>query len=248
MGIKGFTYLGMFLYSAGDITRTVEEYRHDRTGMEFVLIPAGRFRMGDDSEYHTGPEHEVDVPSFLMSKYECTQDQWRRVMGAGVATGEGNLVQGTGWHGAREFCKKAGLRLPTEAEWEYACRAGQKFYRFVHAQFINEYAWLNVREAMPVGLKKPNAFGMYDIYGNVWEWCEDVWHIDYNLAPTDGSAWLTLDLEEYPENNWRGSFWRRVVRGFSYWNSHANSVERIGAFEDQLVYVGFRPAATPHFI
>ncbi len=145
------------------------------------------------------------------------------------------------WEDARQFCVKLTeitgriVRLPSEAEWEYACRAGSAA-RF---SFGNEdgglalHAWYesnNVNSTHPVGQKKPNAFGLYDMHGNVWEWCEDTWHDGYKNAPTDGSEWT-------------GSEWDRVVRGGSWFNNPqiCRSSTRYGIGPDYcLGDIGFR--------
>ncbi|CCI23208.1 Serine/threonine protein kinase (fragment) [Microcystis aeruginosa PCC 9808] len=102
-------------------------------------------------------------------------------------------------------------RLPTEAEWEYACRAGTttRFYFGDNANQLGDYAWYggnSQQTTHPVGQKRPNAWGLYDMSGNVWEWCEDNWHDNYIGAPTDGSAWLTND-NDY-----------QIVRGGSWYD------------------------------
>jgi formylglycine-generating enzyme required for sulfatase activity len=120
-------------------------------------------------------------------------------------------VENISWSDAKEFCEKLSqmtdkaYRLPSEAEWEYGCRAGTTGDR---AGNLDAIAWYNNNsdgKTHPVGQKQPNAFGLYDMRGNVWEWCDDFWHSDYNGAPTDGSAWLRGGDSRY-----------RVVRGGSW--------------------------------
>jgi formylglycine-generating enzyme required for sulfatase activity len=166
--------------------------------MEFVLIPAGSFDMGSpDSEKERdgdeGPVRRVQIAkAFYLGKHEVTQDQYLAVMGKNPSRFSGrNLpVETVSWDEAVACCKKMGGRLPTEAEWEYACRAGSGT-RFCggddpdYAQ-LGEYAWYannsgNTTHA--VGQKKPNSFGLYDMYGNVCEWCSD-WFAAYAGTPT----------------------------------------------------------------
>jgi formylglycine-generating enzyme required for sulfatase activity len=196
--------------------------------MEFTLIPAGEFEMGspsneanrDDDE---GPVHQVTIKNaYYMGSYEVTQAQWRAVMGSNPSyfTGNDNLpVEKVSWDDVQEFVKKLNAkegtdkyRLPSEAEWEYACRAGTTTrYSFGDSESnLGEYAWYDDNsggETHPVGQKKPNPWGLYDMHGNVWEWVQDTWHSDYDGAPSDGSAWA-------------GSGAYRVYRGGS-WNDLA---------------------------
>ncbi len=190
-------------------------------GMELIEIPAGKFTMGKDAG--------VDVTltkSFVLGKYEVTQGQWKSVMGSepwegqsSVQIGEDNPATYVSWDDATEFCKKLTqreltgeeYRLPTEAEWEYACRAGtETAFSFGNDESkLGEYAWFDgntivVREqyAHKVGLKKPNPWGLYDMHGNVWEWCSD-WYggnLSGGADPTGPSG---------------GS--NRVFRGGSWW-------------------------------
>jgi eukaryotic-like serine/threonine-protein kinase len=185
--------------------------------IEMVLVPGGSFLMGSpDNEplrgSDEGPQHDVTMPSFYIGKYEVTQAQWRAVMLGNPSNFKGdNLpVETVSWDDAKEFCRRLSqmtgkeYRLPTEAEWEYAARARTTSpFAFGYtlsseqANFDGNYpygnfpAGINRNKTTPVGSFEPNAFNLHDMHGNVWEWCEDVYHDNYNGAPTDGSAWLS---------------------------------------------------------
>jgi len=169
--------------------------------MKLVLIPAGRFMMGSpDSEKgrvpHEGPQHEVTISRpFYMAATEVTQAQYQAIMGTNPSffQGELNPVEHVSWTDATEFCKKLSVRtrrtvrLPTEAEWEYACRAGSST-RFCFGdadEVLGDYAWTEANSGgttHPVGRKEPNAWGLYDMHGNVCEWCAD-WYGAYPDGP-----------------------------------------------------------------
>jgi len=194
--------------------------------LEMVAIPGGTFLMGsaaDESGHRNSesPQHEVTVPAFFMAKYLITQAQWRAVAALELVErdlrpdparfkGDNRPVERVSWEEATEFCARLArqtgrdYRLPTEAEWEYACRAGTTtpfaFGETLTAELANyeasqtfakEAAGQYRAETTPVGSFPPNQFGLYDMHGNVWEWCEDVWHDSYaGEPPRDGSAWL----------------------------------------------------------
>jgi len=183
--------------------------------LEMVYIPGGSFLMGspeDEAERESdeSPQHEVTLQPFLMSKYPITQNQYQAIMGNNPSNFKGGSrpVENVSWDNATEFCQnlseKTGkiYRLPSESQWEYACRAGTTtpfhFGETITSELLNydgNYPYGNApkgkyrQETTDVGSFPPNAFGLYDMHGNVWEWCQDVYHDNYNGAPTDGSAW-----------------------------------------------------------
>jgi len=183
--------------------------------LEMVYVPGGKFMMGGDKYDDEKPPHEVTVPAFYIGKFQVTQAQWKAVMGNDPSQFKGDdlPVETVSWEEAKEFCKNLAqitnrlIVLPTEVEWEYACRAGTTGD---YAGKLEEMAWCisnSESKTHPVGQKKSNDFGLYDMHGNVWEWCEDVWHDSYKGAPRDGSAWLG-----------GGDSSLRVVRGGSWIN------------------------------
>jgi len=173
--------------------------------MEFILIQAGSFQMGSNKNSNEQPVHTVTITKpFYLGKYQVTQEQWQQIMGSNPSEFKGakNPVEWVSWDGCQDFVAKLKakvpgqlFRLPTEAEWEYACRAGSTGdYCYGDGDNnLQEYAWYynNANGTThPVGEKKPNAWGLYDMHGNVWEWCEDVYHQTYEGAPSGGSAWI----------------------------------------------------------
>jgi len=197
--------------------------------LELVLIPAGSFIMGssDPGWSEPGgveePVHQVDIEyDFYMGKYEITQGQWVAVMQSWPHTsGEHGLgvdypVYTVNWNHCQSFITALNqqvygtFRLPSEAEWEYCCRAGT-MTRFYFGDSIcsptdcstcdlDNYAWWcgnSGGTTHPVGEKPPNAFGLFDMHGNVHEWCQDYWHDNYTGAPSDGRAW------EWPTSAYR---------------------------------------------
>ncbi|MEK0187867.1 formylglycine-generating enzyme family protein, partial [Microcoleus anatoxicus] len=204
--------------------------------LEMVQIPGGTFMMGSpDNEQgrhdSQSPQHRVTVPTFFAGKYAITQAQWEAVMGNNPSKfkGEKRPVENVSWDDAVEFCKKLSqttgkkYRLLSEAEWEYACRAHTTtpfhFGETITPELVNyngNYPYAKAskglyrQETTDVGSFPPNAFGLYDMHGNVWEWCSDKWHDNYSKAPADGSSW-----ETGTDNN-------RVQRGGSWLNDAVN--------------------------
>ncbi|MFY7887114.1 MAG: SUMF1/EgtB/PvdO family nonheme iron enzyme [Dolichospermum sp.] len=165
--------------------------------LEMVDIPAGKFNMGSNEYEDEKPIHEVIVPAFQIGKYPVTQAQYQAVMGNNPSRFSGNPqnpVESISWLNAQAFCENLSqltgknYRLPTEAEWEYACRAGTetRFSFGDDESQLGDYAWFidnsdNVTH--PVGQKRPNLWGIYDMHGNVWEWCADKYHASYATKP-----------------------------------------------------------------
>jgi formylglycine-generating enzyme required for sulfatase activity len=237
-----------------------------KTGFEMVTIPAGRFTMGrSDGEPDEGPPHEVSVDAFLIDRYEVTQEQWDKLVLGNPSHFKGprRPVEMISWAEAALFCNKrsraeglqpcydeetaacnfeaSGYRLPTEAEWEYACRAGSEAdYDFgPDPSRLEDHAWHKPNAAaktQPVGQKKPNAWGLFDMHGNVAEWCNDVYQADYYQSAPAANPRGPAEGEKY------------VLRGGA-WNCSAEACRasyRVGenpGFQDACFAqdaVGFR--------
>ncbi len=172
------------------------EYQHRETGIVFVAVPGGTFDMGSpegeaNRRKSEGPVHEVTLSPFLIAKYEVSQAAWKRVMGASPSEfkGDARPVEQVSWDDCQEFCEKTRLSLPTEAQWEYACRAGTTG-PYAGTGKLNDMGWHKGNSSgttQPIGEKLPNDFGLYDMHGNVWEWCEDRYSGDfYSSAEASG--------------------------------------------------------------
>ncbi|WP_013335089.1 formylglycine-generating enzyme family protein [Gloeothece verrucosa] len=231
--------------------------------LEMMAIPGGEFMMGSPSEemgndLKEKPRHRVSVPPFYMGKYPVTQAQWYAVMGNNPSfhrdRGDSFPVTVVSWYEALEFCAKLStltklnFNLPTEAQWEYACRGGTTtpFYlgETLTFELANYNSYSTYADELPQPARArttkvdnfpPNAFGLYDLHGNVSEWCLDVYHEDYQGVPTDGSAWGRGSNVQH--NNYR------VLRGGSYsdppWD--CRSAFRVGGGTGvQTAFIGFR--------
>jgi formylglycine-generating enzyme required for sulfatase activity len=222
-----------------------QEEPADENGMVFVRLCPGTFLMGSTGYKSGQPVREVKVDEFWIGKYEVTRAQFQRFRkDYSYQKGEDDLpAANVNWFDAKNCCQHFGYQLPTEAEWEYAARAGTRTrYSFGDDEGkLGEYAWYannsgNVPH--PVGTRKPNPWGLYDLHGNVREWVQDCWHDNYAGAPVDGSAWETEKCQQ------------RVLRGGSFFSGrseeHLRSSDRgKGASEGQFPGVGFRCARGP---
>ncbi|NEN91516.1 MAG: SUMF1/EgtB/PvdO family nonheme iron enzyme, partial [Okeania sp. SIO3H1] len=212
--------------------------------LEMVYIPGGSFIMGSPEnekgrDKNESPQHQVTLQPFYMSKYPITQEQYQVITGENPSgfKGKKRPVENMNWRNAREFCQKLSektekvYRLPSESQWEYACRARTTtpfyFGETITSDLVNydskfPYAYAPkgkcLGETTEVGIFPPNAFGLYDMHGNVWEWCQDLWHNNYNGAPNDGSAW------ESEEKGFLKSIFGadRVLRGGSWYSYSRN--------------------------
>jgi len=190
--------------------------------MEFVLIPAGKFIMGspetEKDRLDNETQHEVTISKpFYMGRYEVTHEQYEAVRGKKPSAFKGakNPVDSVPWEGAQEFCKKLSaktgktVQLPTEAQWEYACRAGTKtrFYSGDAEGDLDRVAWYGANSkglTHPVGQKGANAWGLYDMHGNVWEWCQD-WYGEYAAgAATDPQGAASGPARVLRGGSWNG--------------------------------------------
>ena len=205
---------------------------------EMVYVEGGTFTMGgtseqgSDAESDERPVHSVTLSSFHIGKYEVTQGLWREVMGSNPSynpSGDDYPVEDVSWEDCQEFIGKlnarTGLtfRLPTEAEWEYAARGGRKSrgYKYSGSNSIGDVAWYSGNSGNhmhPVGRKSPNELGLYDMSGNVWEWCYD-WYGDY-----------TAEAQRNPTGPVSGR--TRVLRGGSFWSyaRHCRVSSRINSY------------------
>ncbi len=243
---------GKILERPGGAAMAFEEDLGNGVSLTMVRIPAGKFMMGQtvaekqellktfkEKEYkdtfgNEFPRHQVTLPEFYLGQMPVTQAQWKAIMGNNPSRFKGNdklSVDSVSWLDAVDFCRKLSqktgrtYRLPSEAEWEYACRAGTTtpfaFGETITPAMVNydgnyPYAGAargeNRQKTAPVGIFPANAFGLYDMHGNLWEWCLDEWLDSYRNAPVDGSARGNI--------NSRDAGKQRLLRGAS-WNNGA---------------------------
>lgn len=201
-------------------------------GMEFAYIPGGSFVMGspeiEEKSLDTErPQHKVTLQPFNMQVTPVTQKQWMEIMGKNPSEfkGKERPVDSVSWNDCQELIKKLNLRdpgnnyrLPSESEWEYSCRAGtttpfntgttintDQANSHDNCTYGSGVEGVYHGESTPLKSFSPNSWGLYDMHGNVWEWCEDRWHGNHEGAPTDGSAWVEGDND-------------RVLRGGSWYH------------------------------
>lgn len=233
-------------------------FRNQIIPLEMIQIPAGKFSMGAPTNEpgqsnNEGPLHEVAVQLFYMSKFPVTQAQYEAIVGHNPAEYKAarNPVETVSWYEAIEFCHKLSqytgrpYRLPTEAEWEYACRAGTQTAFHFGATATSElanYRGTQTYRSEPKGIYRqrtteigrfpPNAFGLYGMHGNVWEWCEDSWSANYISVANDGKTQIT-----------RGNTSDRLLRGGS-WVNYPENCRSAARFQEnpnsRRSYIGFR--------
>jgi formylglycine-generating enzyme required for sulfatase activity len=243
--------------------RTQQAYHYIETlgdvPLEMVAIPEGTFQMGspeteDERDNNESPQHWVTIKPFFLGKYPITQAQWQAVAhfpkvereldpDPSNFKGKNRPVECVSWYDCVEFCERLSqytgrdYRLPSEAEWEYACRAGTTTpFHFGEtittdlANYDGNYIYgagakgKYREETTPVGsFQVANAFGLYDMHGNVWEWCLDQWHDSYEGAPSDGQAWVTNDNDNHYRRLLRGGSWGSYPRlcrcAARFWNT-----------------------------
>ncbi len=241
--------------AAEPYTRTgwAKEIIHEKTGIELVYIPAGTFTMGSPTDEAGRSDDEVQhrvtiSKGFYMGKYEVTQAQWEKIMETNPSGFKGGSlpVEQVSWDDCQGFCTKAGgrLRLPTESEWEYACRAGTTgayggtgkldemgwYYENSGTERLSDASWdfekltSNHCQTHPVGQKQPNAWGLYDMNGNVCEWCAD-WCVPYSDNDTDPNGAESGSLRVYRGGSWghatqhcRSAYRNRGEPGFRFYS------------------------------
>ncbi len=232
-------------------------YTDPITSMEFVLVKGGCYEMGDtfgDGTSDERPVHEVCIKDLYMGKYVVTQEQWARVMGSNPSNFKscgGNCpVEKVGWYDAQQYIQKLDqlsgkdYRLPTEAEWEYAARSGGKKEKWSGTNSereLGDYAWTasnSGKQTHPVGQKKPNGLGLYDMTGNVWAWVSDLYRTDY----------YQKSLKDDPKGPASAMFSHRVLRGGA-WDTEPGEARICRRFnhgpERQDSDIGFRIVLAP---
>lgn len=263
--LEPFSYEGLEVNSQGQIIkrphylgqRFLEDLGND--ALEMVAIPEGQFKMGsadhDPQRFgDEGPQHVVSIPPFYLGRVLVTQGQWQEIMGNNPSSFKGpkRPVEQVSWIDAMEFCQclsdrtQRPYRLPSEAEWEYACRAGTTTPFHFGASITSDLANYDRNQAhdsgpqgqyrkqtTEVGSFPANGFGLYDMAGNLWEWCQDTWHSSYHNAPIDGRPWEDHDSSY------------RVLRGgaWIYSPHYCRSAARYYVSQDcSNFYIGFRVA------
>jgi formylglycine-generating enzyme required for sulfatase activity len=225
--------LGRIISQTSSSARILRELLGKQVLLEMAFIPGGIFKMGSPGRQgypDEHPQHIVSMAPFWIGRQPITQEQWQRVIKKLPPCrfkGPRLPVDNVSWEDAQLFCsrlsKKTGrvYRLPAEAEWEIACRAGSEspFYfgetiTTDLANYVGEHIYLAESKGIyrhtttEAGCFPPNAFGLYDMHGNVWEWCADAWHDDYQGAPFDGSVWDAADKKT--SRVLRGGCWHEI--------------------------------------
>ena len=235
---------------------TVNTVKEPMTQMEFIYVQGGKFQMGDlfgDGDNNEKPVHEVTLDDFIIGKYPVTQGQWKAVMNnnpSNFKEGDHYPVEQVSWNDVQEFIKKINemnhnkyvFRLPTEAEWEYAARSCGKKEKYAGVDNLDELGWYsnNSKTTQPVGKKRPNGLGLYDMCGNVLEWCED-FYFDKAYCKHEKTNPVYLESNS-------GS---RVLRGGA-WSSDAGYCRTASRFWRESggrnCHFGFRLVSSPRSV
>jgi formylglycine-generating enzyme required for sulfatase activity len=236
----------LLLCFSGNLFAADLTYTDKATGMEFVLVPGGCYQMGNlqgGGSYTEYPVHDVCVDSFYAGKTEVTQGQWLKIMKENPATiqsGDDYPVESISRTDAIEFMKKMakkgdkGYRLPTEAEWEFACRSGGKEEKFCGGDNVKDIAWFDKNSGKTphqVAQKNPNGLGLYDMSGNVWEFCSDIFAKTY--------------YENSPKQNPQGAdSGRHYLKRGGSWDINENfqraATRGRGGYDEKHYSTGFR--------
>ena len=249
---------------------------------EMVIIPAGSFDMGaprseTGSTAYESPVHRVDIKTFAIARTEVTQAQWRALMNSNpshyAGFGEDHPVENVSWNDAQEFIRRLNAktgktyRLPTEAEWEYACRGGKSGEPYCGGSDADALAWFNPdpkqeerrwwiggviigkeqtdHKTHPVGQKRPNAFGLYDMSGNVREWVQDCYNQTYRQAPDDGSAWTRGDCSQRMQRGGASDDRAEYQRAASRIGGPSTSSGPVGLRLVRVLPAGFETVSAP---
>lgn len=262
--LTGFAFESPVLNERGEVCKTRQGQQRqwvEKLGrgisILMVAIPGGTFQMGSPPgvRYEDEvPPHLVSLAPFLIARSPITQEQWQKVVGKPPRCrfqGRQLPVENISWIEAEDFCRRLAHQtgraydLPSEAQWEYACRAGTSTpfstgltITTDYANYVGDFTFRDEPRGVyrhtttPAGQFPPNPFGLYDMHGNLWEWCADLWHLDYTAAPCDGTAWTSSGETGY-----------RVARGGSWHEppTHCRSAVRLRyAEKEREDYVGFR--------
>ena len=237
-----------------ELTTSGDSFADSATGIQMIFVKGGCYQMGDtfgDGDKDEKPVHNVCVSDFYIGKYEVTQGQWQKVMGSNPSRfsscGDNCPVEQVSWNDIQGFIRKLNAttgknyRLPTEAEWEYAARSGGKKEKYSGTDdSLDDYAWYSSNsgnKTHSVGQKKPNGLGIYDMTGNVWEWCSDSY----------GEKYYGESPRDNPQGPSSSSY--RVLRGGGWSNGAQSSRAAIRSWDSPDYrygsYLGFRVAVSP---